>query len=98
MATVMKTIERPARTEVVVDHATCDLCKSAIREPRGSSEVDEVQISQTTRTHVIRREVGDHWPGDSCVEYESFDVCSSCWEERIKPFFAQFGAVPRPGL
>ena len=91
MAEITKQVKVPANVCTIVVKTVCDLCgvEGLTDNPwaEGSFDVEEVTISYNS---------GHNWgqDGASYVE-EEFDVCPNCWENKIKPMFAEKGVEPR---
>ena len=77
MSLITKTIDVPATTREVVRATNCDICGGEIKEPE-RFDVDEITVERRT---------GTCYPSDNWSEYEEFDVCGDCWEEKVKPLF-----------
>ena len=82
----MKTVTVPARTREEVDRVTCDLCGAVVNEEPEEFHHDRVRID---------RDKGTHYPEGGIYDITEYDVCPACWEGKLEPFFASFGAVPR---
>lgn len=75
--------EVPARTELVIDRVTCDLCGNEIRrEWYKTSDVD------------MKSREGMNYPESSWGTETSFDVCGTCFNDTVVPFMVSKGAVP----
>lgn len=81
--------QKPDRIVEAVEGVKCDLCGQVSNEAgswsQGLYETDEITVS---RRH------GEQYPEGGSVKEESYHVCPNCWENKLKPFFAKFGADP----
>ncbi len=72
----------------------CDLCGRAARRPDGhdgnvwgKTQFDVEAVSIGSRR-------GESYPEGGSTKTKSFDVCVSCFDEKIVPFMASLGAKP----
>ena len=85
----MRTI--PSRDEKYIAGVRCDLCgrtaKGAWRQwTRGSFDVNEVEISFRD---------GSQYPEGGSGTKTEFDICPTCFKEKLVPWFTTQGAQPR---
>jgi hypothetical protein len=80
----MKIVETPAQTKEMVDFITCDLCGKKIFT--WAPNVDDVEISHKSGI----TDYGSHFDGT----ISSFDVCGSCYEDRVVAWFKSQGVEP----
>lgn len=89
MSRIMGTREipaQPARTEEYVAGEQCDVCGERIK-PEGVHEIRETTIEMRT---------GSTYGTDGGDETRTeFDICVRCFLEKLIPWFAGFGSVPR---
>jgi len=78
---VGKRVPVPATTRVVTT-TFCDLCEKEIVERNGHQR-DEVEIEHS---------VGNVWPEADCRQVTWVDVCTSCFQERVRPAIEALGA------
>jgi hypothetical protein len=83
----------PAKTEKRLVERACDICQGKADRPgTGHWEAaDTFAISRTT----VSFEEGTSFPGDYNTETMSFDICPTCFKDKLVKFFAMFGAKPR---
>lgn len=74
----------PARITNEVSHITCDLCKNKIQH-KSSYDVDEVTVSYRT---------GRSYPEGGDGTETEFDICNTCFTEKLVPWLIFQGAVP----
>jgi len=73
----------PAKTEIQVIGATCDMCRNRIKE--GLYEVNEVTINH--------KKGQDYPEGGSGTEI-TIDMCGECFETKLIPWLAGQGIKP----
>ena len=89
----VKTVTIPATTRERLDHLQCDLCGA--KSNPGSDHwppAGEYGLNSTSVKHAS----GNAWPdsgGDKTTL--RFDICPSCFETKLVPWFAAQGATPR---
>ncbi len=89
-----ETKTRPATTYEECVEIRCDLCGRAAPSPYGydgnvwgSNRIDVERVS-------IKSERGYNCPEGGSSKTKCFDVCVSCFNEKIVPFMASLGAEP----
>ncbi len=80
-----KKIQIPAIEKEIKDYTTCDLCKNRIGRDFGYEETD-ITIKQEIRS-------GTPDGGESVTT--EIDMCNSCFENKLIPWLASQGAMPR---
>lgn len=83
----------PAKRETVVDAVRCDLC-GALGLYSGLAETDWAPGSTVEETTIAIR-TGDEWHGGGQSRTEFYDVCGSCFRDKVEPVLLQLGAVKR---
>jgi hypothetical protein len=92
MAQRFEDIVIPQRTEECLVEVTCDICKRRADRP-GGGQWDAPSAYTVSETSVSCEE-GDASPEGGNIESLSFDICPTCFKEKLIPFFALFGAKP----
>lgn len=70
----------PAREERVEDKTTCDICGKDITQ-HFSYDVSECEISM---------EEGERYPECTDINKTSFDICPTCFKDKLTPFIKSF--------
>lgn len=86
---VTKTIPVPATTRDVLDFMKCELCERTSHNEQwspGSYEVTEPDVS-------LR--IGTNYPEGGSTETTILDICPTCFEEKLVPWFESQGGTPR---
>lgn len=78
-----KTVRVPAQEQRLLDIVTCDLCNKEIKQ-------DCYHREEVT----LEYEHGNFYPEGGSGEALSFDVCSTCFTEKLRPWLESQGAVP----
>ena len=83
-----KTVHREYDSEVV-DSVTCDICKKIYQgehwERESSYDVLETEVKMKT---------GSSYPEGGSGEEISFDICPTCFTEKLVPVLKELGAEP----
>ncbi len=75
----------------------CDLCHKRAPNPDGTEnewlpKSDQYGVATTE----IRMETGMRYPDSGDMEVVQFDICPTCFKEKLIPFFAEDGgSLPR---
>lgn len=73
----------------VLTHRTCDICGSESYD--GSNWSDKTfGVEEIT----ILRKTGESYPDCGTMTDWSFDLCPSCWTEKLVPWMKEQGAFP----
>ncbi len=74
-------------TEIV--SITCDLCKRTVKKDSwGTSGGDNVAES------TVSLKTGSWFPEGGSGDLVKFDICPSCFRDKLIPMLAQMGATP----
>lgn len=73
----------PVTTKRVLDKTTCDICHKKII-------VDSFEVNTVTVSH----KTGSSYPEGGNGDLVEYDICSSCFTERVRPFLSALGASP----
>lgn len=65
----------------------CDLCK--VEYPVGWSKDEHDDLESE-----VNLKLGRSWPGDAYGEIIEFDICPSCFQNRLIPWMKSQGAEP----
>ena len=84
MSKTYKTVTIPASEDTVVDRVFCDVCKKEIEEP-DSFEINHCEVEC---------QLGDSFPEGSSWESLTFDICSTCFKDKLVEWFKSFGSPP----
>ncbi len=79
-----KTVEYPARTGEVLVAIHCDICRKVFKNNFRGVDAHETTVS-------LRE--GYSFPDGRSVTEISFDVCPSCFKEKVIPWFRSMGAT-----
>ena len=83
-----KTTVQKTRDETITESITCDICKKTYRGENWESEGYSVLETE------VRMRTGTSYPEMSSGQETSFDICPTCFVERLIPAMAVFGAIP----
>jgi hypothetical protein len=88
----MRKTEKRTReiTETVETEVACDLCGVARRRETCWEHAAPYNVSETT----IVLEAGTRYPGSGEITRTTFDVCPTCFLDRLMPWLASQGATP----
>lgn len=83
----------PEHTEECLVERTCDICAVEADRPGAGQWVasSHFDVSQTT----ITLEEGSAYPEGRDTTRMSFDICPTCFKNKLIPFMATHGAKPR---
>jgi hypothetical protein len=89
-----KTVEE-VRSYKTCSRVFCDICRAA-----GSAAVSEESAAEwvgdyyAVKRTVVRAEEGECYPEGGSTKTTRFDICLSCFNERLIPWFQSQGAEP----
>ena len=84
----MKTIEIPAKKELVVDSITCDICGNEVKHKTRymGYEIDTIEV---------KHRIGSDYPEGGSGSETTVDICGTCFDEKLIPWFRSQGGDPR---
>lgn len=86
---IMKTKEETREVEYI-EAVVCDLCgaKTSGNKPWAKGNHDAIEVDVCMRTW-------KHWPEGGSGEDIQYDICPTCFRERLMPWLLNQGAAPR---
>ncbi len=86
---VTKQVKVPQKTVERLDHIKCELCDRTTHNEEWSPGQYEV-----TRPEVSLR-MGTNYPEGGNVTETVLDICPTCFQEKLVPWFRSLGGEPR---
>ena len=84
--------------EYTVEHKiTCDLCGKDCENPDGVHGPSWARSDYDIDRVVVGTKVGSSYPEGGNYRKEQYDICPTCYEEKLKPFLHSLGVTPRVG-
>jgi hypothetical protein len=84
----------PQTTKQELAELTCDVCARVAPYPRDSDpwnkDADQYHVGDVR----VRMTTGSRFPDSADETTLSFDVCTTCFTDKLIPWFATFGATP----
>jgi hypothetical protein len=88
---------KPAYETPITEGFTCDLCGKQTKQKNYYRSADWSEETGTVDRITIERHIekgvyyGQESPGEEATLI--FDLCSSCWDDKLVPFFAMYGGT-----
>lgn len=79
-----KTIIIPEHTQIVTEFETCDLCGNKL----------EYELYEINHVKICHKK-GVNYPESGSGVETTFDICGSCFEQKIVPWLVTQGAKPQ---
>lgn len=84
----------PAKTSRELVSIRCDICTRQAKDPENWSGRSIYDIDGTTVRMEIQRSDGTSFPEGTRRTDIRFDICPTCFEEKLVPFLESLGAKP----